>query len=217
MEDIVVGLLAVAVGAALCFGGWVLMRIIIPIWGAFAGFAVGAGLIASFWDEGFLATATGWIVGLVFALLFGVLAYFFYEVAVILAMAAIGFALASHLMVALGVTWSWLIVLVGIAVAVLLGFLAVAGNMPLAILVVLSAFAGAGTMVTGLMLMFGVFDLDQVGIAVTQTLDDDWWWYALYLGLAVAGVVVQLRSIGRVSQSLRQTWLDSGGRAFTTV
>ncbi|HEY5727862.1 MAG TPA: DUF4203 domain-containing protein [Acidimicrobiia bacterium] len=217
MEDIVVGLLAIAVGAAFCFGGWLMMRIIIPIWGAFAGFVFGAGLVASFWDEGFLSTATGWLVGFAFAILFGALAYLFYEVAVVLAMAAIGFALASHLLVALGVTWSWVIVLAGIALAVVLAVVALAGNMPMVILVVLSAFAGAGTIVTGAMLLFGVVDLDQMTLATTQRLDDDWWWYALYLGLAVAGIVTQVRSLARLTDSLRQSWADSGGRQLRAV
>jgi hypothetical protein len=217
VEDIVVGLLAIAIGAAFCFGGWLMMRVIIPIWGAFAGFVFGAGLVASFWDEGFLSTATGWLVGFVFAILFGALAYLFYEVAVVLAMAAIGFALASHLLVALGVTWSWLIVLAGIVVAAVLAVIALAGNMPMVILVVLSAFAGAGTIVTGAMLLFGVVDLDQLTVATTQRLDDDWWWYALYLGLAVAGIVTQVRSLDRLTESLRQAWVDSGGRQLRAV
>jgi hypothetical protein len=177
----------------------------------------GAGLVASFWDEGFLSTATGWLVGFAFAILFGALAYLFYEVAVVLAMAAIGFALASHLLVALGVTWSWVIVLAGIALAAVLAVVALAGNMPMVILVVLSAFAGAGTIVTGAMLLFGVVDLDQMTLATTQRLDDDWWWYALYLGLAVAGIVTQVRSLDRLTDSLRQAWGDSGGRQLRPV
>jgi hypothetical protein len=212
VEDIVVGLFAIAIGAAFCFGGWLMMRIIIPIWGAFAGFMLGAGLVASFWDEGFLSTATGWLIGLAFAILFGAIAYLFYEVAVVLAMAAIGFSLATHLLVAIGVTWSWVIVLAGVALATVLAVLALAGNMPMVILVVLSAFAGAGTIVSGLMLLFGVVDLDTLTVATTERLDDDWWWYATYLGLAVFGIVTQVRSLDRLTGSLRETWAESGGR-----
>ena len=38
MQDIIVGVLAIAIGALFCFRGWIAMRIVIPIWGAFAGF-----------------------------------------------------------------------------------------------------------------------------------------------------------------------------------
>ena len=45
MQDVVVGLLAIAVGALFAFRGYFAMRVIIPIWGAFAGFMLGAGLV----------------------------------------------------------------------------------------------------------------------------------------------------------------------------
>ena len=212
MEDVVVGLLAIGIGGLFCFQGWMIMRIIIPIWGAFTGFVFGAGLVASIADESFLGTVLGWVVGFAFAILFGLIAYLYYEVAVILAMAAIGFALATTLMTALGVTWSWLTVLAGVVLGAALGILAVVGNMPMILLVVLSAFAGAGTVVAGLMLLFGVVDLDTVGVVTTERLNDDWWWYAIYLGLAIAGIVTQVRSIDRLSQSAREAWTASGGR-----
>ena len=83
---------------------------------------LGAGIVAT--DAGFLATALGWIVGFAVALLFGLLAYLYYEVAVVLGMLAIGFALGTSLMVALGVTWNWVIVLAGVTVALVLAFIA---------------------------------------------------------------------------------------------
>ncbi len=44
MDDILLGLLAVAAGALFCFRGAFAFRIVIPIWGAFVGFGFGAGL-----------------------------------------------------------------------------------------------------------------------------------------------------------------------------
>ena len=101
MEEILVGIFALIVGLVFCFSGYFALRVVIPIWGAFAGFMLGAGLVDNFTDEGFLASALGWIVGLAVALVFGVLAYVFYEISVIIAMGAIGFALGSTLM------WRW--------------------------------------------------------------------------------------------------------------
>mgnify|MGYP006199470863 CR=1 FL=1 len=117
MGDVVLGILAVLIGLLFCFRGYLAMRLVIPVWGAFAGFMLGAGLVASFADEGFLASALGWLVGAGVAVLFALLAYLYYEVSVLLAMAAIGFAIGTSVMVALGVTWSWLIVLVGVLLA----------------------------------------------------------------------------------------------------
>ena len=69
-----------------------------------------------------------------------------------------GFALGTTLMVAIGVRWSWLIVLMGLAGGVLLTMLAVASDLPLAILAIRSAFAGASSSVTGLLLLVGLRD-----------------------------------------------------------
>ncbi len=214
MQDVIVGLLAVVIGAVFCFQGWVLLRVIIPIWGAFTGFMLGAGLVASWWDEGFLSTVAGWGVGALFAVVFGILAYLYYEVAVVLAMGAIGFALATSLLVAMGVTWSWLTILAGLGLGVLLALLAIVGNLPTVLLVILSAFAGSSVVVGGLMLLFGVIDMGTWSVETTQRLDDDWWWYAIYLVLALVGIGVQIRSVGRLTVSLRESWAEAGGKQF---
>ena len=54
--------------------GRFLLRLVIPIWGFFAGFAFGAGIVAEFADEHFLGTVLSGVLGLVFAVIFAVLA-----------------------------------------------------------------------------------------------------------------------------------------------
>lgn len=218
MEDIVVGILAIVVGALFCFRGYLAMRFIIPLWGAFAGFMLGAGLVDSFTDGGFLATGLAWVVGLAVALLFGLLAYLYYEVSVVIAMSAIGFVLGSSVTAALGVTWNWLIVLVGLAVGVLLALIAVLGDLPMVLLTVLTALAGASTVVVGIMLVFGTITLADFDVpGTTEQIADDWWWYALYAGLAVIGIVLQVRSTARMRATLRQAWAESGGRELKSA
>ena len=218
MEDVIVGLLAMLIGALFCFRGWLMLRLLIPLWGAFAGFMLGAGLVASIGGQSFLRTLLGWAVGAMVALAFGLFAYLYYEVSVIIAMAAIGFSIATTALVAMGVTWSWVTVLVGVLVAVLLAFIAIVGDLPMVILTVLSAMAGASTIVGGAMLVFGVVDLaDFTSSATTQRLDDDWWWYAIYAGLVILGIVAQVRSVGRLTASMRQSWRETGGRELRAV
>lgn len=215
MQDVLVGSLAILVGALFCFRGFMTMRVIIPIWGAFAGFLVGVALTESITDDGFLGSATAWVVGAVVAVLFGLLAYLYYEVSVIVAMAAVGFTFATSVLVAIGVTWSWLIILAGVFTGVLLAFAAIVADLPTVLLVVLTAFAGASAIVFGLMLIFGTLDSpDLADASTTSELDDDWWWYAGYLVLAVAGLVVQFRTANRLSESMRDAWARDGGRAF---
>ena len=87
-----------------------------------------------------------------------VFAYLFYAVAVMLAMGAFGFAIGSGLVVALGIDWNWVAVLVGVVVGAALGLVSVFGNMPMVVLAVVSSVAGAFSVVGGLMLMVGALD-----------------------------------------------------------
>jgi hypothetical protein len=205
--DVVFGIVAILIGAAFCFQGYLAMRLIIPIWGAFAGFSFGAGLVAAIGNDGFLSTGLGWIVGIVMALVFALFAYLYYAVAVILTMGAIGFALGSSLMYMLNIHWRWLVVLVGIAVGVLLAFLALVADVPMLLLVVLSAMAGAAAIVGGIMFLTGALDTADVSTDhVIEAADHNWWWTAMYAALAVIGIVVQLRATTRWRMSMRAAW-----------
>jgi hypothetical protein len=207
MEDVIFALLVILAGGLFCFFGYLAFRVIIPIWGALVGFSLGAGAVAAWTDDGFLATGLGWAVGIGVALLFAVLAYVFYVVAVVLALGSIGFALGTSLMAALGVDWTWLVVLVGVAVGVLLALLAIVGDLPMVLLVVLSALAGASAITAGIMLLAGTIGTDDfTDDAVTAEAGDNWWWYAIYAAIAVVGVITQLRLTESIRGSMRESW-----------
>lgn len=213
MQDVVVGILAIAIGALFVFRGYLAMRVIIPIWGAFAGFVFGASLVTTFTDERFLRNLAGWILGLVFALVFAALAYLYYEVSVIIVMASIGFTLGATAMVALDVTWSWVVILVGVIAAVLLAFVAIAANLPTALLLVLTALAGSSAVVLGIMLLVGKAETAQFETRVlVESIEDEWWWWAIYAVIAIAGIIVQIRVVESLRASLRETWADAGGK-----
>ena len=55
MQGLLIGLVAVVSGGALCFRGYAALRVVIAVWGAFAGFILGAGVIAGATGEGLLA------------------------------------------------------------------------------------------------------------------------------------------------------------------
>ena len=210
--DVVIGVLAVAIGALFCFRGYIAMRIIIPIWGAFVGFMLGAGIAASIENQGFLTTVLGWILGLVLAIVIAALAYLYYEVSVAIVLGGIGFVLGTGLMAALGVTWSWVVVPVGVAVGLVLAVIAIMADLPAILLVVLTALGGAATIVGGVMLLVGTVDLDELDRETTERLDLGGWWYALQIGLAIAGIVAQSRDAAR-RQRLEQAWRRSDWRA----
>ncbi|WP_305094800.1 DUF4203 domain-containing protein [Prescottella sp. R16] len=206
MSDIVIGILAVVIGAVFCFRGVVAMRFVIALWGAFVGLALGAGLVSAVTGDGVFATALGWIVGVLVAVLFSLLAYLYYAVAVTLAMASVGFVLGSAAMAALGVTWNWVVVLVGVLVGIALAVLALAANLPALLLVVVSSFGGATAVTAGVMLLVGTIDTaDFDRGTLTETISHDWWWYTLYIVLVVAGLLAQIGMLGR-ERTLRDQW-----------
>lgn len=179
------------------------------------GFSVGAGAVAALTGDDLLAEAAAWIVGGLVAVAFAALAYLYFEVSVAVAMAGVGFMLGSSLMVALGVQWTWLIILVGVIVALGLGLVAILGELPMIILTILTAMAGAGAMVGGLMLLVGTLDagdLDQAN--APATIGDDAAWWLLYALIAVLGVVAQARVLRASERTLRQQWVADGGRQF---
>src|SRR5437764_11392260 len=101
-QNIIIGLLVGLLGAVFCFVGYRFFRILIAIWGFFAGFELGAAGAAALFGSNFLGTATGWIFGLVVGLVLAVLAYFFYYVAIVLLGASAGCSLGTGCMTAIG-------------------------------------------------------------------------------------------------------------------
>jgi len=207
MADIVLGLFAILAGGFMLFAGQLVLRFVLPIWGFFAGFAFGAGLFAELADERFLGTVLGWVAGIVCALIFAVLAYLYFAVAVILAMAAFGFAIGSGLVVALGIDWNWVAVLVGIAIGAVLGLVSVMGNLPMIVLAVVSSIAGAVSVVAGLMLMVGAMNsADFTQGNFTKAVQASWGWYLTLVVLALIGIVAQTRQRLAMRRSIQETW-----------
>ncbi|WP_426562758.1 DUF4203 domain-containing protein [Angustibacter sp. McL0619] len=207
MADIILGLLAIVAGGAMLLAGQFVLRLVIPIWGFFAGFAFGAGLVAELADERFLGTVLGWVLGLVFALVFALLAYLFYYIAIVLAMGAFGFAIGSGVVVALGIDWNWVAVLVGAVVGLVLGIVSIVANVPMIVLVVFSSFAGAVGVVGGLMLLVGSLNSADFSRGdFTDTIDNGWAWSLLLLVLALAGILNQARQRAVMRRAVRETW-----------
>ncbi|CAM3558684.1 DUF4203 domain-containing protein [Occultella aeris] len=210
MTDVVVGVLALVIGLLLCFRGSGAMRVLLALWGAFIGFGLGAVLVAALADQGYLATAAGWIAAIVLAVVFAALAYFFFAIAIVLAFASMGFVVGQTIASALGVSQPWLLVVVGLVGGIVLGLLAIATNLPELVLIVVSALAGAGVAVAGLLLLFNALDLNTLTDAELR-IGDQPLWYVGQIVLAVIGIVVQLRYARRRRLgSVRQSWAATG-------
>jgi hypothetical protein len=205
VPDLVVGLLAVLVGTLLCFRGYAAMRVVIALFGAWSGFVLGARLVSGAAGGSVLGGVPGWVGALGGALLLGLLAYVSYQVAVVLGFAALGFTLGSALLAALGVQTPWLVLLLATVAGVALGVLAIRGNLPAVILVVVTALAGAAVTVHGVMLLAGASTVADLG-SVAAGAPPSGGWFALDAALVVLGLVVQSRSLARSRRTVSGQW-----------
>ena len=211
MTDVLLGILAIIAGFAMLFAGRLVLRFVIPIWGFFAGFAFGAGIVAELADERFLGTVLGWMLGLVFALVFAILAYLYYYVAVTLAMGSFGFAIGSGLVVALGIDWNWVAVVVGLVIGLVFGLVSIFANLPMIVLVVLSSFAGAVGVVGGMMLLVGSLNsADFTRGDFVDTVENGWVWSLLVLVLAFAGILIQAGHRVLMRSTVKEAWFIRG-------
>jgi Domain of unknown function (DUF4203) len=198
-QDFLIGALVLLVGLAFCFAGYRFFRILIAIWGFFAGFNLGAGAMAAlFQNHNFLGTSTGLIVGIVLGLVFALLAYLFYYFAVVLLGASVGYSIGTGLIGAISPNLNVTATIVGIVVAVVFAFLILALNLPKLLIMVMTALGGAVAILGGLMILTGQVHTTgstalQYGVAVALV-TASWFWSLVAIALAVVGFLAQWRS-----------------------
>lgn len=203
-----IGIVAMFVGIVVCMYGYKSLRFIITVLGAWVGFFIGAGIVANLTGEPLLATPIAWVGAVVGALVLGALAYAFYQAAVVIGMASLGFSAATGILTAVGVNNATLIWVIGVVVAIALAVLALLADLPAGILIVLTAVAGASIIVTGALLILGRITLAE--LEAGQAPDGvPAWAGVVALALAVVGVIVQSRGVAR-DRRMRATW---AGRA----
>lgn len=196
-QDVLIGLLVLLVGAAFCFAGYRFFRILIAVWGFFAGFDLGAAGMTALFGQNFLGTTTGWILGLVVGLVLAVLAYFFYYVAVVLLGTSAGYSLGSGLMAAFGLNNpGFLSVTVGIIFAVVFALLILLLNLPKLLIMAFTALGGAVAVLAGILIMLGQVHVVglQYGVAVALV-KASWFWSIVAIVLAIGGFLAQWRTM----------------------
>lgn len=193
-------MMALLVGTAICFGGYRWFMILLPIWGFFFGFGLGAQTVQILLGVGFLATITGWVVGFIAGAFFALLSYLYYMFAVFMAAGSLGYGLGVGLMGALGFgvgLFSWL---VGIGVAIILIAATFYWDLARYVIIAATAVGGAGLIVVTF--MFG-----PGGVAVARlfenpvqvALADSFWWALLFVLLAATGIAAQVMTSQRVT------------------
>ena len=186
-------LIALFLGLIICFAGYRLFLMLLPIWGFFFGFALGAETLQLLFGAGFLATITGWVVGFIVGAIFAVLSYLFYAFAIAVIAGSLGYALGAGFMQLLNIEWGWLVWLVGIVVAVIAIIVTFRFNLQKYVIIVTTSFGGAGVVVGTL--TFGI-----VGMSVAQffenpvqaVIGESWLWALFFFVLAGLGIAAQI-------------------------
>jgi hypothetical protein len=197
LEGIIVGLLAMGIGAVWATYGLKAFVILLPIWAFFAGLIGGAAFLQGLFgdDFAFLATTTSWVGGVIIGIVLAVLSYFIYYAAVIILGATVGYALVTGLLGAIGLD-GFLATLVGLAggAAFAIGVIVLA--VPAYLVIILTAFSGAAGVVNGALILLGLIKLPDIDQGLMEGLLK----YGVvaivaWIAVAAAGIWYQMRDI----------------------
>jgi hypothetical protein len=148
------GLIGILFGLVLCFAGYRLFIILLPIWGFVFGLVFGAQSIQLLFGTGFLATVSSWVVGLVVGAIFAVLSYLFYIVAVAIIAGSLGYGLTVAFLFLIGMDANWLMWLIGIVVAIALAVVTIVFNLQKWVVIAATAILGSAAMIETVVFLF---------------------------------------------------------------
>lgn len=199
LQSLLLVLFAAGIGVVLLLWGYRAFLVLLPVFGFFAGFWFGAEVTSLILGKGFLADVTGFVAGVAVGLVVAVLAYIFYAIAVGIVAAMLGYGLGSGLMQAHSPDAAWMTVLAGVVFAVAVLILVFWLNLQKYTVIALTAIAGANSLVLAVLLLLGrvtAGDEQGAGNSIQPVLQDGWFWSLVWLAIAAAGVVYQIRTDG---------------------
>lgn len=196
LEGIVVGLIALAVGAAFTFWGFRFFLLLLPLWGFIFGFILGNDVVTYVFGNSFpfMATTTGIVVGLISGLLFAALSYLYYWFAIVWIGATAGYALGTGIMAWLTPDAGLLMFIVGLALAAVFAIIFIVLKLPKFLAIAFTSFGGAFAAMAGIALILGRVPKEQIHLGtVGAYVQDDlsWIWVGAAVLLGIAGFFYQ--------------------------
>jgi hypothetical protein len=187
------GLIGLAFGTIFAFAGYRFFLVLLPIWGFIFGLAFGAQTVQALFGTAFLATITSWVIGFIVGAVFAVLSYLFWIVAVALLAGELGYAIATGILLAIGLQMGYLVWLIGIIAGVALAIVVIAFNLQKWLVIVATSILGAATIVGTLELLFNPA-AQLVQNPISTALRTSPLLAILFVVIAIIGIVVQFAS-----------------------
>lgn len=207
--DVLVGIIMLILGAFLVLAGIRVFFAALPIMGAIVGMSAGLALMDHVFDNRFLSTTSGIIVGIVFAIVGALIAYLWWYIGIVLGAAYLGASLGTGLMNAFNVDRQWIIFIVAVIGAIILGLLTVLLDLPVYWAIVATAFVGATLVIGGLMLALNRIDRADLDYGtIWAAIDESWFWVIAWVVVAAVGIGAQLSMITAAVQQQfsQQKW-----------
>lgn len=190
----IVALFAIVLGLIVCFSGYRFFKLLLPVWGFFAGLWLGGAAMSALFGQGFLSSVTGIIVGLILGVVFAVLSYLFWYVAFAIAGGFIGYWLLALIWQAIGLQPGVIMTILGVLVGIIFALAFIFLNAQKSFLIIVTALGGAGLAINGILMLFGGLKLDQLQhSAFVPNLHNSIIWTVVWLVVAAAGMASQFR------------------------
>jgi hypothetical protein len=204
LEQIIVGIVAIGIGLVWAFYGFKAFVILLPIWAFLVGFAAGASWIQELFGEGFMATVTSWVGGLVIGIVLALLSYFWYYAAVVIVGGALGYTLVAGFLGSLGFD-GILAFALGLVAAAIVAVITIVLAVPAWLVVVLSAIGGAVAAVNGVLILLGRINLEDISSGLGEGLLKDPLIAVIgVIVIAAAGIWYQMRDLVDTAASVRR-------------
>jgi len=194
-ELLCIATIALLFGLVVAFGGYRLFLVLLPIWGFFAGFFLGAQTISFLFSDGFLATITGWVVGFFVGLLFAVLSYLFYFIAVGIVSFSLGYGVTVGILGWIGLDVGFIVWLIAVVVGIVVAAIVYLFNLQKYAIIVATAVGGTGVIIYTLLALFnGALAVSLLENPVRLAIENSFWWLLFFLVVAGLGIVVQIQT-----------------------
>jgi hypothetical protein len=162
LEGIIIGLLAIGIGAAWATYGLKLFTILLPLWAFFFGLVAGAQWGQQLFGEGFFSTVLSWGIGLVFGIVLAAISFFWYYAAVVILAGAVGYSLGIGFFEYFGLGVGVIAIVVGLIVGTIFAVGTFMLGVPILLVMVFSAFSGAAAVVNGVLILTGTIKLETL-------------------------------------------------------